>query len=281
MRILVTGRNGQLGSEIELLAKSFDQYTYIFTSRYELDITDELSVDNFFAHNSMDVLINCAAYTEVDRAEDEPEQANIVNHLAVGYLAQACKRHDVKMIHISTDYVFNGKSTVPYKETDVPNPINIYGKTKLNGEKILQLINPTGSVIIRSSWLYSRFGKNFVTTILKLANEKRELKIVCDQIGSPTNAADLARTLLTIIPSIDNHKVELFHFNNQGYCSWFTFAEAIIMMKNLNNKIIALPSVDYPTAATRPNYSVLCNKKIVKRFGLDIPSWEDSLYSFK
>lgn len=281
MRILVTGRNGQLGSEIELLAKSFDQYTYIFTSRDELDITDELSVDNFFAHNSMGVLINCAAYTEVDRAEDEPEQANIVNHLAVGYLAQACKRHDVKMIHISTDYVFNGKSTVPYKETDVPNPINIYGKTKLNGEKILQLINPNGSVIIRSSWLYSRFGKNFVNTILKLANEKRELKIVCDQIGSPTNAADLARALLTIIPSIDSNKVELFHFNNQGYCSWFTFAEAIIKMKNLNNKMIALPSVDYPTAATRPNYSVLCNKKIVKRFGLDIPSWEDSLYTFK
>ena len=277
MNILITGKNGQLGSEIKFLSKSHTQYNFLFTSVDELDITKEELVNKFFKGHQIDVLINCAAYTNVDKAEEDFENANCVNHLAVGYLAKACKEYNCRMVHVSTDYVFDGSKNKPYTEADSPNPQSIYGDTKLKGEQIMRNINPLNSIIIRTSWVYSRYGENFVNTMLRLGEKYNKINVVADQIGSPTNAADLAQAILDIIPQLNNKKVRIFHFSGEGKCSWYNFAKTIFDLKGENVKVTPIQSSEYQALAKRPVYSVLDNTLIKKTYNLNIISWEDSL----
>ena len=275
--ILVTGANGQLGSELEDLASNFTDYNFLFTDASDLDITSHDDVRKFVEINNINVIINCAAYTAVDKAESEPELANAINHLAVANLAQMAKENNIKLIHISTDYVFDGTNYKPYVETDIPNPQSVYGKTKLDGELAMQKINPLNSIIIRTSWVYSRFGNNFVKTMLRLAETRDEISVVTDQIGSPTNAADLAEAILTILPKISNNAVEVFHYSNEGVCSWYDFAKAIFEIKGITIKVNPIFRAQYPTSADRPFYSVLKKKKVKTMYQIKIPHWKTSL----
>ncbi|WP_370390794.1 dTDP-4-dehydrorhamnose reductase [uncultured Winogradskyella sp.] len=277
MVIAVTGQKGQLGSEFKVLAKDYPQYQFLFTDKTDLDITNKDAVDAYFKNHSLDVLINCAAYTAVDKAESESERAEAINHLAVRYLAEACKVHGVKMVHISTDYVFDGKASRPYKELDSPNPQGVYGQSKYAGEQALKRVNPFGSCIIRTSWLYSSFGHNFVKTMLCLGREREAIKVVSDQLGSPTYAADLAEAIMAIIPQLKNSTVETYHYANSGYCSWYEFATTIFDMKAIACDITPIKTSEYPTDAQRPKYSVLDTSKIQKTFGLGISNWQTSL----
>ena len=275
--IVVTGVKGQLGSELKEIALDFPEYNLCFTNRLNLDITDYKAVKDFVESNNINAIINCAAYTFVDRAQSEPELANEINHLAVLNLATLAKAHNIKLIHISTDYVFDGKSQKPYKETDQTNPQSVYGKTKLDGELAIQKINPANSIIIRTSWLYSKFGNNFVKKITALSKTNSELNVVSDQFGSPTSAADLAQVILTILPKIKNNTVETYHYSNAGSCSWYDFALEIFRIKNIKTPINAVKTSEFPTLAKRPTYSVLEKGKIKNRFHLRIPSWKSSL----
>jgi len=275
--ILVTGANGQLGSEIRELEASYSQHHFFFTDVATLDITDKKAIDLFILENKITAIINCAAYTAVDKAESEPKLADNINRLAVQYLAEAAKVYDCKFIHISTDYVFDGTNHKPYTETDKPNPQSVYGSTKLAGELALQKINPCNSIIIRTSWVYSSFGNNFVKTMLRLGNEKEELGVIYDQIGTPTYAGDLAKVILEILPKIENEKVEIFHYANEGVCSWYDFAKAIFEYTNTNCNVNPISTAQYPTAAKRPQYSVLDKSKIKEVFQIPIPFWKDSL----
>jgi len=274
--ILVTGGNGQLGSELKELAPNYPEYNFLFTNVSDLDITDHSSVEEFIESNNINVIINCAAYTAVDKAETELELADIINHLAVANIAQMAKVKNIKLIHISTDYVFDGTNFKPYVETDAPNPQSVYGKTKLDGELAMRQINPANSIIIRTSWVYSKFGNNFVKTILRLAETRDEISVVSDQIGSPTNAADLGQIILTILPKIQNKAVEVFHYTNEGVCSWYDFAVAILENKGINIKLTPVLSQSYPTLAERPLNSALSKNKIKLKFKISIPNWEDS-----
>ena len=253
--ILVTGGNGQLGSELKEIAQNFPGHSFFFTDVKELDITNHTAVAAFIESNNITIIINCAAYTAVDKAESEPELADAINHLAVANFAQIAKDNNIKLVHISTDYVFDGTNHKPYVETDTPNPQSVYGKTKLNGELAMQQINPANSIIIRTSWVYSKFGNNFVKTMLRLAETRDEISVVVDQIGSPTNAADLAKVILTVLPQIKNETVELFHYSNEGVCSWYDLANAIFEIKGQVIKVIPIDSTQYPTPAERPFYS--------------------------
>ena len=275
--ILVTGGNGQLGSELREIAPNYQDYNFLFTDVKNLDITNHSAVAAFIESNNITVIINCAAYTAVDKAESEPELADAINNLAVSNFAQIAKEKNIKLIHISTDYVFDGTNYKPYVETDIPNPKSVYGKTKLDGEIALQKINPANAVIIRTSWVYSKFGNNFVKTMLRLAETRDEISVVADQIGSPTNAADLAKTILTILPKISNETVELFHYSNEGVCSWYDFAKAIFEIKGVSIKVKPIESKQYPTPAERPFYSVLNKGRIKDAFQLDISYCNDSL----
>ena len=275
--ILVTGGNGQLGSELKELAPKYADCTFFFTERSQLDITDHLAVDTFINKNKIHTIINCAAYTAVDKAETEPELANAINHLAVGNLARIAKDKKLKLIHISTDYVFDGTNKNSYLETDSVNPQSVYGQTKLDGELALQRINPANAIIIRTSWVYSKYGHNFVKTMLRLADTKDEISVVADQIGSPTNAADLAAAIVTLLPKIDNDSLEIFHYSNEGACSWYDFSKAIFEIKGLSIRVNPLESSQYPTAAKRPFFSVLSKQKIKNTFKLNIPNWKHSL----
>jgi len=275
--ILVTGANGQLGSEIRELAASYPQHHFFFTDVDTLDITDKKAIASFIEVNKITAIINCAAYTAVDKAESEPKLADKINHLAVQYMAEAAKVYYCKFIHISTDYVFDGTNYKPYNETDKPNPQSVYGSTKLAGELALQKINPENAIIIRTSWVYSSFGNNFVKTMLRLGNEKEELSIIFDQIGTPTYAGDLAKAMLEILPKIKNEDVEIFHYTNEGVCSWYDFVKAIFESTNTNYKVIPISTAQYPTAAKRPQYSVLEKSKIKEVFQITIPYWKDSL----
>ena len=221
--------------------------------------------------------MNCAAYTDVNKAEEEFASADEVNHLAVKNLGLIAKKHQLKLIHISTDYVFDGNSSIPYKESDSTNPQNAYGISKLNGEKALLEINPGNSMIIRTSWLYSEFGNNFVKTMLRLSAEKEQISVVSDQIGSPTYAKDLALAILQIIPEINNNATQIYHYANKGTCSWFQFASAIIELAQQNCEVLPIPSSAFKTKAKRPKYSLLDTDKIQHTFNLEIPNWEDSL----
>lgn len=279
IKILVTGANGQLGSEIQEMHSAFPDYTFMFTDVETLDITNEEAVDEILKSFAPDVLVNCAAYTAVDKAETDKQLAGLINVTACEILAQACEKHHCLLIHISTDYVFDGKSYRPYTETDHPKPVGQYAKTKLDGENVIQF-NAARSVIIRTSWLYSAFGKNFVKTIQHYAKGRGELRVVFDQIGSPTYARDLAHTILTVLPDalkIETH--EVFHYANEGAVSWYDFAKAIVELDQISCRIFPIESKDYPTPAPRPHYSVLNKHKIKATFGIEIPYWRDSLQS--
>ena len=277
--ILVTGGNGQLGSELKELAPTYANYHFIFTDVENLDICDHKVVTNFIDKSNINTIINCAAFTAVDKAEEQFELADKINHLAVANFAQIAKDKNIQLVHISTDYVFDGTNHKPYIESDRPNPQSVYGKTKLDGELAMQQINPQNSLIIRTSWVYSKFGNNFVKTMLRLGKERDQLSVVVDQIGTPTHAADLAEAILTILPKIKNEVVEIFHYSNEGVCSWYDFANAIFEISEIDLKVTPIESKAYPTPAERPFYSVLNKTKIKEKFDLDIPYWKDSLKS--
>jgi len=275
--ILVTGGKGQLGSELSDLAPNHPNYNFFFTDRSQLDITNHAAVDAFITKNEIDTVINCAAYTAVDKAESEPDLANAINHLAVANLAQIAKDKKLKLVHISTDYVFDGRSKEPYLETDTPNPQSVYGQTKLDGELTLQRINPANSIIIRTSWVYSKYCNNFVKTMLRIAENRDEISVVADQIGSPTNAADLAEAILTSLPQIKNETVEIFHYSNEGVCSWYDFAMAIFEIKKISIRVNPIKSTEYPTPADRPFYSLLNKTKMKKHYSIEASFWRDTL----
>ena len=275
-RILVTGANGQLGTTLKQQSLgSEDQW--VFCGRNEMDITKTHSIASFLENQSFDFCINCAAYTAVDKAEEQQGLADAVNHLAVANFAQLAKDYNINLIHISTDYVFDGTKHKPYLETDTPNPKSVYGQTKLDGELAIQRINPANSVIIRTSWVYSRFGSNFVKTMLHLAKERDEISVVADQIGSPTNAADLAQTILQILPKVENKTVEIYHYANEGFCSWAKFSNEIFKLLNIDCRVNKLTTAEYPTKAKRPKYSVMETRKIKQVYEVRIPMWEVSL----
>ena len=277
MKILVTGSNGQLGNELRSLVQDYPGNTFIFTDIEELDITRADKVNDFFKLNHPDVLINCAAYTAVDKAEKETDMAMLINAKATGILANACNLYGTVLFHISTDYVFDGKGFIPYTEEDKPDPVSVYAKSKYFGElEIMQLAGR--AVIIRTSWLYSEFGNNFVKTILKYGRERGILNVIYDQIGAPTYAKDLARVILGSLSYVNTiNGVELFHFANEGVTSWFDFAKAIVEMAGIDCRINAIETKDYPLPAVRPNYSVFNKSRIKQRFDLEIPYWRDSL----
>jgi len=276
INILVTGSNGQVGSEIQELSKKYN-YNFFFTDRETLDITHQETIKNFVEINNITTIINCAAYTAVDRAEKDKLNADKVNHLAVQYLAQISKDSNIKLIHISTDYVFNGKNYKPYTEVENTNPNSVYGKTKLDGENTIININPSNSIIIRASWVYSSFGTNFVKTMLRLGKDKDELGVIFDQVGTPTYARDLAIVILDILPRIESKTVEVYNYSNEGVLSWYDFAKEIMRMAKLDCKVNPIETKDYPTPATRPHYSLLNKSKIKDEFNIIIPYWKDSL----
>ena len=277
LNVLITGGDGQLGMTFKSLPSGGLNYNFIFTNSKDLDITNHKSIREFILDNKINVIINCAAYTLVDKAEIEPNKADQINHQAVANLAQVAKDLFVKLIHISTDYVFDGNKSSPYVESDSTNPTTVYGKTKLNGEIAIKKINPKDSIIIRTSWLFSCFGKNFVNKMLELAKINKQISVVSDQIGSPTNANDLAKFILKIIPKIKNNNVELFHFSNRGSCSWYEFAKEIFKINNIDKTLIPVSSDYYPTKSKRPNFSVLSTNKIQNKYKFAIPSWMDAL----
>ncbi|MDE5790869.1 MAG: dTDP-4-dehydrorhamnose reductase [Muribaculaceae bacterium] len=275
MKILVTGSHGQLGNCIRKVFSGDADLDVVYTDVEELDITDREEVDHFIRENKFDFIVNCAAYTAVDRAETDDLKAAAINTVAVGYIAQAASRHRVKVIHISTDYVFNGESFRPYEENDEPYPRSIYGRTKLEGEGILTSFCQD-ALIIRTAWLYSEFGSNFVKTMLRLSSERDSINVVADQIGSPTYAGDLAEAVHDII----KHKKWLpgiYHFTNEGVASWFDFTKAIFEIAGKKTKVNPIPTSQYPTPAKRPLYSVLSKMKIKNTYGVNIPYWRDSL----
>ncbi|HEX7903246.1 MAG TPA: dTDP-4-dehydrorhamnose reductase [Chitinophagaceae bacterium] len=274
-KIGVTGANGQLGMELRQLSSAWPQYEFIFVSKEQLPIQDVEKVNTFFGKHHPDFLINCAAYTAVDKAESEKELAFLVNAEATAILAKACKENNCRFIHISTDYVFDGTATVPYEINAATNPMSVYGESKLKGEQLAQRENP-GSIIIRSSWVYSSFGKNFVKTMIRLMREKNELNVVNDQLGSPTYAADLARTILQIIASGNWHP-GIYHYSNNGIISWYDFAVAIKELTGSPCTLHPIPTSQYPTPAKRPAWSVLSTSKIHEVYAVSPIFWRQSL----
>lgn len=276
MKILVTGANGQLGTAIKKESSTFPDLTIFYTDIEETDICSKESVQLALKKYAPNVVVNCAAYTAVDKAEDEEDKAFALNADAPANLAEQCKLMGVKLIHISTDYVFDGKSNVPYVETDRVNPQSVYGKSKLEGEQRSMALGNT--MVIRTSWLYSAYGNNFMKTMLKYGKERPELRVVFDQTGTPTLANDLAYAILRIAESPERLFIpEIFHFSNQGVCSWYDFAYEIIKQAELTTKITPITTSDYPTKAIRPQYSVLNKQKITNLLEMEIPHWRQSL----
>ena len=273
--ILVTGANGQLGQSIKSIVGTFDRFKLIFTDSKSMNICDINKVRSIFQSNKIDYCINCAAYTKVDLAESEPLLATKVNKDGVENLVKVCNENDVILIHVSTDFVFDGESYTAYAETDVESPIGIYGSTKLEGEKVVSTLMDK-YYIIRTSWLYSEFQNNFMKTMLRLGLEKDKLSIVYDQIGTPTYAVDLAKAIMYIIDS-KREAYGTYHYSNLGVASWYDFAKAIFEISNIDIEVNPIKSILYPTPAKRPQFSVLNTEKIRKTFHLDIPYWRDSL----
>ena len=277
--ILITGAGGQLGNELKAASKSYYGYDFIFTDIDTLDITDSERIAEYIRNTRPDWIINCAAYNLVDKAESEPEKAMLVNEKAVKNISEVIKGSECRFIHFSTDYVFNGSSNIPYDENSVPDPLSIYGRSKLAGEKAAMIHN--GTIIVRTSWLYSSFGSNFVKTILAKAKENESLKVVFDQTGTPTYAADLAEAVMKIVAGVIRNQIAfitgIYHYSNEGVCSWYDFAAAIVEEAGLTCKIIPILSKDYRTAARRPFYSVLEKSKIKENYNLNIPHWRPSL----
>ncbi|WP_212892150.1 dTDP-4-dehydrorhamnose reductase [Capnocytophaga canimorsus] len=273
--ILVTGANGQLGSEIQNIQGKTKNY--FFTDASDLDITDRQAISDFVKKNNIQIVVNCAAYTNVDKAEDDIQTANLINNIAVGYLAEVCKENNASLIHISTDYVFGGTKNTPYSETDPTEPLGIYGRTKLDGEKAIQNAD-IDYLIIRTSWLYSlSFGHNFVKTIQRLSSERNELKVVFDQVGTPTNARDLATFIVHIIEKDLCKKREVYHFSNEGVCSWFDFATEIVRMSGNDCLVKPCLSSEFPSKVKRPSYSVLDKSKLKNAFNYTISHWKEAL----
>ena len=280
MRILVTGAYGQLGSELKEIEMQFPNYHFLFTDVDTLDITCEIAVESFFNEKQPGYVINCAAYTAVDKAEIEPKIAEKVNALAPKILGKFSKQFGAKIIHVSTDYVFAGDANQPYSETDTVNPQGVYGKTKLEGELNCLKENPD-SVVLRTSWLYSEFGNNFVKTMLRLGNERDNINVVFDQVGTPTFAADLAEAILSIIQVLEKEPAKfipgVYHYSNEGVASWYDFAKAIFEIENIQCNVNPVLSDRFPTPAKRPHFSVLNKSKIRNNFGIEIPHWRESL----
>ncbi|MDD2828651.1 MAG: dTDP-4-dehydrorhamnose reductase [Sulfuricurvum sp.] len=277
LNILVTGANGQLGSEIQLISSYYPQYTFTFADRTILDLSNLCTMEDFFETKSFDAIINCAAYTAVDRAESDTELANTINHRFVSMLAKIAKKNHISLVHISTDYVFNGQNYRPYIETDPTEPQGVYGKTKCDGENAILSVASANTVIIRTSWVYSSFGNNFVKTMLRLGRERDSLGVIFDQVGTPTYARDLAQAILEILPNIQNESPEIYHYSNEGCASWYDFAKAIFELSEVECLINPITTDQYPTPATRPHYSLLNKTKIKNDFNLTIPYWRDSL----
>ena len=274
-KILITGANGQLGSELNFLSKNYSQFEWIFTDREELDLCDLGNLASELSRINPQFIINCAAHTAVDRAETELELSDILNHQSVAVMAKWSNDNDRKFIHISTDYVFDGTAATALTESAPTDPINVYGQTKLAGEKACMEENPS-SIIIRTSWVYSSFGANFVKTMSRLMQERDSLNVVNDQIGSPTYAADLAQAIMTIITH-DHWQSGIYHFSNEGEISWYEFALAIQEIGGFDCAISGIPSSAYPTPAKRPQYSLLDKTKIKQTFGVVVPDYRESL----
>jgi len=284
MRILIAGKNGQLGKSIHKLVANTEQTNdFVFVGREELDLSGADNIISYFNQNNFDIIVNCAAHTAVDKAEEEAVLANQINHLAVEQLAQIAKTQQAKLIHVSTDYVFDGESDKPYAETDETNPINVYGKTKLAGEKALQEIMPTNAIIIRTSWVYSEYGNNFVKTMLRLGKERDELNVVSDQIGSPTYATDLANAILDTMQNKAFKEVgqetQVYHYSNMGEISWYEFAKEIFELSGIQCSVSPITTEQYPTPAKRPKNTLMNKDKISHRFDIDILDWRKSLES--
>jgi len=288
MVVLVTGASGQLGQSLQFIAPNYPEITFHFYNSSELNITDLENCKTILNQTKPDFCINAAAYTAVDKAETEPEKAYAINVTGAENLAKVCKENNTVLLHISTDFVFDGNASKPYTEEDIPNPTGVYGQTKLDGEKAIQKIWDK-HFIIRTSWVYSQFGNNFMKTMLRLGAERDSLSVVNDQIGTPTNAVDLAEVLMKIIQSVEKNlpssifhlPSKIFHFSNEGQCSWYDFAKKIFEINKIEIDLQAIPTSSYPTPAKRPAYSVLDKSKIKEVFGSEISeeikNWEESL----
>ncbi len=286
MRILVIGKDGQVGQKIQNLVNktsdtNYSNYDFVFIGRDELDLSKARNIQAYFKKNKFDVAINCAAYTKVEQAEVNENDANLINHLAVKEIATIAKKNNMKLIHISTDFVFDGDKSQPYIETDTTSPINIYGKTKLAGEIAAISIMRFNTVILRTSWIYSEYGNNFVNTIIKNAMLKGKLNIISDQFGTPTYASDLAQKIINILAKDKFNKREMpsqiYHYSNEGECTWFDFAKEIVDILQIDCTVCPITSNEYPQLAKRPKYSVLSKNKISEEFDLSINNWKDSL----
>ncbi|MGB5943983.1 MAG: dTDP-4-dehydrorhamnose reductase [Leeuwenhoekiella sp.] len=275
--ILVTGASGQLGSEIKTIYQEFSEYQFFFTDIEELDICSKEDLRNFIEVNNINAIVNCAAYTAVDKAESEPEIANNINHIAVEHMASLAKEKGLRLVHISTDYVFDGMGHKPYPVDYPTKPVNVYGNTKLLGEKAIQKLSPDYGAIIRTSWVYSSFGGNFVKTMLRLGKERDQIKVICDQVGVPTYAADLARFILEKVLKSDKKSLSYYHYTNEGACSWYDFAVEIFELSAIDCRVIPIPTTSYPTPAKRPFYSLMDKSSIKNDFYVVPPYWRNSL----
>lgn len=285
MVVLVTGANGQLGQAIRFIASNYPDIDFIFCSSSDLDITNKDNCESVFNKEKPDFCINAAAYTAVDKAESEPEKAHLINCIGAKNLAESCKDYNAKLIHVSTDFVFDGSKNEPYNEMDLPNPKGVYGQTKLEGEKAIQEVFDA-YYIIRTSWVYSQFGNNFMKTMLRLASERTSLSVVNDQIGTPTNAVDLAHAILKIATSCHAELVSassygIYNFSNEGQCSWFDFAKKIFEINRVKIDLIPILTTQFPTPAARPKFSVLDKTKIKTTFGIEIKPWEQAIEIYK
>lgn len=280
MVVLVTGSSGQLGQSLQFIAPNYPQIDFVFCDSKTLDITNFENCETIFSNYKPDFCINAAAYTAVDKAENEPEKAFAINVTGAKNLAEVSKKFDIILLHISTDFVFDGSKTKPYIETDIPNPTGVYGQTKLDGEKAIQQVWEK-HFIIRTSWVYSQFGNNFMKTMLRLASERDTISVVNDQIGTPTNAVDLAEIVIKLVTEHSKLNTEhfygIYNFSNEGQCSWYDFAKKIFEINNKNIDLKPIPTSSFPTPAKRPKYSVLDKTKIKSIFGIHIKSWEESL----
>jgi len=282
MKILVIGKDGQLGKSIKNRTDSIKSHDFLFVGRSDFDMGNIENINNFFNRSTtFDIIVNCAAYTDVEKAEIEPDIANQINHIAVKELAEISNRKKIKFIHISTDYVFNGKSDKPYIETDTAKPINVYGETKFDAELAIKSVMNNNALIIRTSWMYSEYGNNFVKTMLKLGKEKEEVKVVSDQIGSPTYAGDLADAITTIIQSKKFNKEtfqsEIFHYSNEGATSWFNFAKEIYRITGINCKITPISTNQFISKVNRPKMTAMDINKISNYFKIKLSPWKESL----
>jgi dTDP-4-dehydrorhamnose reductase len=283
MVVLVTGANGQLGQSLQFIASNYPKLHFVFCSSSDLDITNFEKCQSTFSKIQPQYCINAAAYTAVDKAENEPEKAHLINVIGTTNLAEVCKANGTTLLHISTDFVFDGNALKPYTENDIPNPTGVYGQTKIEGEKAIQTIFEK-HYIIRTSWVYSQFSNNFMKTMLRLASERDSLSVVNDQIGTPTNAVDLANALVQIILTENQQQTTnnfgIYNFSNEGQCSWYDFAKTIFANNNITIDLKPIPTTSFPTPAKRPKFSVLDKSKIKRVFEIEIKSWEESLKDF-